>query len=170
MTEFGIFGGDTVPELVAQVLFEPVPTVLNGQVLIVDLAASEYRVLACDGGGVVAAGKAFQVDPDLLVLTRAGVALELMRTRTEIRKHRDMPGDDRCYQDDAALYAVLPEGDTRPERETAVTIENCARYIASRQEGREYVSPQRRIEELEAENTRLHAAVDSLRAAGEGLE
>lgn len=69
-----------------------------------------------------------------------------------IREHRDERGDDRCHADDGRLYtATLPEGDTRPARETAVTIENCMAYIACRQTGRTYVSPQRRIEELEAE-------------------
>jgi hypothetical protein len=68
-----------------------------------------------------------------------------------IRQHRDERGDDRCHADDGRLYAVLPEGDTRPARETAVTIENCAKYIECRQTGREYISPQRRIEELELE-------------------
>lgn len=67
-----------------------------------------------------------------------------------IRKHRDQRGDDRCYLDDHELYLVLPEGDTRPTREIAVTLENCAKFIECRQQGREYVSPQRRIEELEA--------------------
>jgi hypothetical protein len=66
-----------------------------------------------------------------------------------IRKHRDYRGDDRCYQDDGELYKVLPEGDTRPPREVAVTLMNCEAYIRCRQQGREYVSPQRRIEELE---------------------
>lgn len=74
-----------------------------------------------------------------------------------IRRHRDERGDDRCHADDGRLYAVLPEGDTRPEREAAVTLENCARYIECRQTGREYVSPQRRIKELEAEVARLRA-------------
>lgn len=74
-----------------------------------------------------------------------------------IRQHRDERGDDRCHADDGRLYAVLPEGDTRPARETAVTLENCARYIECRQTGREYVSPQRRIKELEAEVARLRA-------------
>lgn len=80
-----------------------------------------------------------------------------------IRRHRDERGDDRCYTDDARLYNILPEGDTRPEKETAVTIENCARFIECRQTGKEYVSPQRRIEELELEvitlKTELGAAL-----------
>lgn len=68
-----------------------------------------------------------------------------------IRRHRDERGDDRCHADDGQLYSILPEGDVRPQREVAVTIENCQKYIERRQQGREYVSPQRRIEELEAE-------------------
>ena len=76
-----------------------------------------------------------------------------------IRKHRDERGDDRCHADDAALYAVLPEGDTRPALETAVTIENCQRFIECLQQGREYISPQRRIEELEAEVASLRQQV-----------
>jgi len=66
-----------------------------------------------------------------------------------IRWHRDQRGDDRCHLDDGILYSALPEGDTRPASDTAVTIENCQRFIEARQQGREYISPQRRIEELE---------------------
>lgn len=80
-----------------------------------------------------------------------GTAAEVRRLRTAIRQHRDERGNGRCHADDGRLYAVLPEGDTRPARETAVTLENCARYIECRQTGREYVSPQRRIEELVAD-------------------
>lgn len=80
---------------------------------------------------------------------------EVERLRAAIRRHRDYRGDDRCFQDDVELYAVLPEGDTRPLNETAVTIENCQKYIQCRQQGREYVSPQRKIEELESEIERL---------------
>lgn len=85
----------------------------------------------------------------------AEAAAEIVRLRSAIRQHRDERGDDRCHADDGRLYAVLPEGDTRPARETAVTLENCAKYIECRQTGREYISPQRRIEELEAENLEL---------------
>lgn len=75
-----------------------------------------------------------------------------------IRKHRDFLGDNRCHMDDHELYLVLPEGDTRPEKDTAVTIENCEKFIACRHDpGRTYVSPQVRIEELEADNTKLAA-------------
>lgn len=57
----------------------------------------------------------------------------------------------------ADLYAYLPEGDTRPLRETLVTLENCQKYIECRQQGREYISPQRHIEELDEEIARLRA-------------
>lgn len=80
---------------------------------------------------------------------RDALKAENEKLRAAIRKHRDYRGDHRCFQDDAELYAALPEGDTRPATETAVTIENCERYIACRQGGREYVSPQDYIEELE---------------------
>jgi hypothetical protein len=61
-----------------------------------------------------------------------------------IRKHRDQRGDDRCWKDDEELYAVLPEGYTPPERDGAVELKNCERFIASRQNPKtEYVSPER---------------------------
>lgn len=76
-----------------------------------------------------------------------------------IRTHRDERGDDRCWMDDATLYAVLPEtvapGELPPPEEM---LENCKRFIALRYcQGEKYVSPQRRIEELEAEVARLRA-------------
>lgn len=54
---------------------------------------------------------------------------EVERLRAGIRKHRDCRGDDRCHLDDGGLHALLPEGDTRPARDTAVTIENCRHSI-----------------------------------------
>jgi hypothetical protein len=80
----------------------------------------------------------------------ADLVVEVMILRSAIRRHRDYRGDDRCHLDDGELYAVLPEGDTRPAKDTEVNIENCWKFITCRQQGREYVSPQRRIEELEA--------------------
>ena len=68
-----------------------------------------------------------------------------------IRKHRDFRGDDRCYEDDAELYGVLPEGFSPPSCDTEIDLNQCAKYKACRQNpATEYVSPQRRIEELEA--------------------
>lgn len=88
-------------------------------------------------------------------------ASAIQELRDAIRQHRDERGDDRCHADDARLYAVLPEGDIRPAIETAVTLANCQRYIECRQTGREYISPQRRIEELEAILSRLTAAAST---------
>lgn len=66
-----------------------------------------------------------------------------------IRKHRDYRGDDRCWLDDEELYRVLPEGYTPPQRDGAVELENCKRFIECRRNPKtEYVSPQREIEEL----------------------
>lgn len=88
---------------------------------------------------------------------------EIARLEAAIRKHRDYRGDHRCHLDDAELYTTaLPEGDTRPEKETAVTIENCQRFIDCRQKGREYISPQVRIEELEAALAAREAEIDGL--------
>ena len=82
-------------------------------------------------------------DPDMLL----GM---IERLWTAIRKHRDQRGDDRCYLDDRELYAVLPEGYVPPPHDTAVTLEQCAHFIRCRQDpATEYVSSQRRIEELE---------------------
>ncbi len=91
-----------------------------------------------------------------LVEERNDLLLRVTALEAAIRRHRDERGDDRCHLDDGTLYAVLPEGDTRPDRETAVTLENCQRFIRNRQCGREYISPQVRIEELEAEVARLY--------------
>lgn len=77
---------------------------------------------------------------------------EVKRLRRAIRKHRDERGDDRCWLDDETLYGVLPEGFTPPTRDTRVEKSNCDRFISSRHNPRtEYTSPQKRIEELEAE-------------------
>lgn len=81
---------------------------------------------------------------------------EIDRLRAAIRKHRDYRGDDRCWLDDIDLYAALPEGYQPPEQDTKIELENCRRFVELRQcPHTVYVSPQRRIEELEAENARL---------------
>ena len=67
-----------------------------------------------------------------------------------IRSHRDQKGDDRCWLDDSVLYAVLPEGYICPVRDSAVELTLCQKFIECRHNPNiEYVSPQRRIEELE---------------------
>lgn len=74
---------------------------------------------------------------------------EIDRLRAAIRAHRDQRGDDRCWQDDETLYAVLPEGYTAPTREVAVELEHCQRYLECRRNpATEYISPQREIERL----------------------
>lgn len=81
---------------------------------------------------------------------------ELSRLEEAIRKHRDFRGDDRCWEDDEELYRTLPEGYEPPARDTAVELSNCQRFIECRRSpATEYISPQRRIEELQAENDRL---------------
>jgi hypothetical protein len=85
---------------------------------------------------------------------------EIRRLQAAIRRHRDYRGDDRCFLDDRELYAVLPEGYTPPAKDSAVTLAQCERYIACRQDpATEYVSPQRRIEELEAQVKLLNEAL-----------
>jgi hypothetical protein len=91
-----------------------------------------------------------------------------------VREHRDQRGDDRCWRDDRKLYAALPEGYTPPAADTEIELDNCRRYIASRQDpATAYVSPQRRIEELEAEvaalKAQLAAAYDRVAAQAELL-
>jgi hypothetical protein len=75
-----------------------------------------------------------------------------------IRKLRDdwVRGDDKCWKDLVALFKLLPEGFELPEQDTCVELENCRKYINScHHPGVTYTSPQRRIEELEAENKEL---------------
>ena len=61
---------------------------------------------------------------------------------------------------------MLPEGYMPPRRDTAVELARCQQYIASRQHPQtEYVSPQRRIEELEAANLVLEADLVNLARA-----
>lgn len=77
--------------------------------------------------------------------------LRIDQLEAAIRRHRDERGDDRCYQDDRDLYEVLPEGYTPRAEDTAVTIENCQKYIACRHDpATKYVSPQEKIDELQA--------------------
>lgn len=96
----------------------------------------------------------------------ASQSAEVKQLRNAIRNHRDQRGDDRCWMDDRELYAVLPEGtgdaDLRlhgPEE----MLENCKRYIASRQNpSQPYVSPQREIKRLQVENESLKTRLRDL--------
>lgn len=68
---------------------------------------------------------------------------ELERLRAGIRAHRDARGDDRCYLDDAALYALLGE-EVKPETALPpreVFLANCARFHASRQAPGDTLAP-----------------------------
>jgi hypothetical protein len=77
------------------------------------------------------------------------VCSDVKRLQDAIRAHRDARGDDRCWMDDEELYKVLPEGYTPPVRDSAVELERCQQFIASRQHpATVYVSPEREIEEL----------------------
>lgn len=77
-----------------------------------------------------------------------------------IRSHRDARGDDRCWLDDEELYKTLPEGYTPPKRDTCVELENCIRFVKTRQHPvTVYVSPQRRIDELETLVARIEEVI-----------
>lgn len=95
---------------------------------------------------------------------RAGILRRCYAMEQAVRKHRDQRGDDRCWVDDEELYKALPEGYEAPERDCRVELALCERYIASRHHpGTEYVSPQRRIEELEAESALLKWKLEPLK-------
>lgn len=86
---------------------------------------------------------------ELIILSAQAVA-NLQAARQAIRTHRDQRGDDRCWMDDEVLYASLPEGYTPPERDSAVMLEHCRRFITCRQNpATTYVSPEREIERLQ---------------------
>lgn len=90
---------------------------------------------------------AIELSKALAEMTKRAIAAE-----NAIRKHRDQRGDDRCWMDDEELYRILPEGYEPPIRDSAVELRNCQRFIDCRSNpSTEYVSPQRRIEELERE-------------------
>ena len=92
---------------------------------------------------------------------------QLAALHAAIRKHRDQRGDDRCWMDDEQLYEALPEGYTPPARDSAVELERCRQFIASRwHPATAYVSPQRRIEELEAEVDQYKRFVTEMAATG----
>jgi hypothetical protein len=77
---------------------------------------------------------------------------ELDSLRDAVRKHRDQRGDDRCWLDDEELYRALPEGYVAPARDASVELALCQQFIHCRHNpATVYVSPQRRIEELEAQ-------------------
>jgi len=88
----------------------------------------------------------------------------------EIRYCRDQRGDDACWMDFERLYKLLPEGYTPPKRDTKILLSNCRKFIKSMQNpATTYVSPQRRIEELEKLNQELLLVVKEAEKALIGL-
>lgn len=81
---------------------------------------------------------------------------DLSRVATALRKFRDIKGDDRCYKDLYELYCSLPEGYTPEPEQVGIDLNLCAAFKRSEEDPRvKYVSPQRRIEQLEAEIVQL---------------
>jgi hypothetical protein len=87
-----------------------------------------------------------------------------------IRDHRDQHGDDRCWEDDAKLYALLGEG----EADTALPpkaefLASCERFYEQRQcPAAKGKAEGKTIAQLEDEIERLQAEVDVLKAGRNG--
>lgn len=96
--------------------------------------------------------KTTMLETKLLVLV-GRLEAERDKLKDAIRNHRDQKGDDRCYLDDAELYAVLGEGEattTLPPKEQFLA--NCARFHASRQKpGEPYQTEEDRHRELKTQ-------------------
>lgn len=61
----------------------------------------------------------------------------IKKLRKAIQNHRDQKADDRCWEDDLALYSVL-EDDVVPDNhvgDTAAMLRNCERFIEQRCQG-----------------------------------
>ena len=75
------------------------------------------------------------VDSDLLGLSNDALRAEIQALRGAIRVHRDGKAHARCWLDDQALYAKLPENTAAqfalPPREEF--LHNCARFWSERQ-------------------------------------
>lgn len=75
-------------------------------------------------------------DERLSILTPDKLREELVRLRRELRRHRDLKDNDRCWHADCELYArTLPE-DVEPGRMTSPKEEllhNCNAYIDQQQ-------------------------------------
>jgi hypothetical protein len=93
------------------------------------------------------------------------ISMKLVNVHGAIRAHRDTRGDDRCWRDDEALYKLLPEGYTPPDMDTNVELSRCKEYILSRHNPSTiYISPQRRIEQLELKLAEQEAELQAWRA------
>lgn len=75
-------------------------------------------------------------DDGLDILTAEELRAELVRIRNQLRWHRDLKDNDRCWHSDRELYArTLPE-DVEPGRMTSPKEEllhNCNAYIDQQQ-------------------------------------
>ena len=80
-----------------------------------------------------------------------------------IKLHHAQKADDRCFEDDDALYAAagLPPCDRRVGNKGDM-LENCRRFIERRCEGGGWKS----YAELEAENARLLETIQTLSGLG----
>ncbi len=97
------------------------------------------------------------IDAAFIVASRdAAPALvaEVRRMKDAIRQHHAYHADDRCIEDDDALYAAagLPPCDRRVGDKAAM-LRNCERFVTQRCEGG---GPWRTYEELEKDNARLY--------------
>lgn len=94
---------------------------------------------------------------------RDALLTRVRKLESAIRWHRDqwLNGDDKCWQDNETLYKLLPEGYEPPARDETVELGLCQKYIKSCHAPHiEYVSPQRRIEELE-ESLAIYASKEN---------
>lgn len=76
-----------------------------------------------------------ELDRDLKKFTPGQLRQLIMKLRQAIRRHRDAKENARCWHNDLALYAALPEQKpagkmTGPEEEL---LRNCRRYIRRQQ-------------------------------------
>lgn len=74
-------------------------------------------------------------DDDVKQMTIGQLRREVMRLRQAIRIHRDADENARCWHNDLALYALLPDekpaGKMVGSEETL--LRNCQRYIRRQQ-------------------------------------
>lgn len=89
---------------------------------------------ACIDGLNCCNGSQTTVREQQLIARLDRIQMEKNKLESAIANHRDQRGDDRCYLDDAELYAVIGEEQAvtaLPPKE--VFLANCARFHASRQ-------------------------------------
>lgn len=79
-----------------------------------------------------------------------------------IRQHRSQKADDRCWEDDQKLYAVLNDGNLGDNTtcDPCVMLENCKRFISNRMQGGDWPS----YEELEQQIKHLNQWVADLQS------